>query len=111
MPKLEKTRKLQDKSKQEVVLNALKLGCSLTAAAKLVNCSPTTIHHQFIDWSDSHRVDKQFDIIEALDRQCDGERGIRLLPVAVGSGGSSRAGGSQRAARRGKELVCRREQT
>lgn len=43
MPKSERLRKLQDKSKQEVVLNALRLGCSLNAAAKLAGCSPTTI--------------------------------------------------------------------
>lgn len=46
MPKQQRTRILQDKSKQEVVLNALKLGCSINAAAKLVNCSPTTVRRE-----------------------------------------------------------------
>ena len=46
MPKQQTPRKLQDKSIQDVVINALKLGCSLTAAARLVNCSPTTIRRE-----------------------------------------------------------------
>jgi hypothetical protein len=46
MPKPEKPRKLQDESKRQEVLTALKLGCSLSAAAKLVNCSPTTIRRE-----------------------------------------------------------------
>ena len=46
MPKQQTPRKLQDKSIQDVVLNALKLGCSLTAAAKLVSCSPATIRRE-----------------------------------------------------------------
>lgn len=46
MSKPEKPRILQDESKRQDVLTALKLGCSLTAAAKLVNCSPTTIRRE-----------------------------------------------------------------
>ncbi len=46
MAKPEKSRKLQDESKRQVVLNALKLGCSVNAAAKLVNCSPTTVRRE-----------------------------------------------------------------
>lgn len=42
----EETRKLQNKDKQKLVLNALNLGCSLVAAAKLAGCSPTTIRRE-----------------------------------------------------------------
>ncbi len=46
MPKPEKPRKLQDEYKRQEILTALRLGCSLTAAAKLVGCSPTTIRRE-----------------------------------------------------------------
>ena len=39
-------RLLQDKTKQDEVIEALELGCSLTGAAKLVNCSPSTIRRE-----------------------------------------------------------------
>ena len=46
MPKPERQRKLQDKSKQDKVIEVLERGCSLNAAAKLVNCTPATIRRE-----------------------------------------------------------------
>jgi len=72
MPKPEKPRKLQDKTKQEKVITALELGCSLTAAAKLANCSPNTVRREtrldpdFGERYEKARGQSEFDYLDLL---------------------------------------------
>ena len=72
MPKPKTPRKLQDKSKQEKVITALELGCSLTAAAKLANCSPNTVRREatldadFGERYEKARGQSEFDYLDLL---------------------------------------------